>query len=161
LTPLPAHTRSSQSVTTTQITRKGLLHSSEAPTGRSSLWRVEFHLPGNHTDNFEAQEVSETIEVPEVEKIVDTGYSDYDDAPENDHESSEEHEDEPEDEPQVPPQSSTHRYQTVRKRPHTVQPTTTRAMGNARRKPTGAVAEVIASSNVSVHVVQVRLYLAH
>jgi hypothetical protein len=38
-----------------------------------------------------------------VEEIVDTSHSDYDDALENDYESSEEDEDEPEDEPQAPP----------------------------------------------------------
>ncbi|KAH8149081.1 uncharacterized protein LAJ45_06620 [Morchella importuna] len=153
-----AQTRSSQSTTAAQITRKGLLRSSETATGRSSPRRVEFHLPEDHTDNFEAQEepeaieVPEAIEAPEVEEIVDTSHSDYDDAPENDHESSEEDEDEPEDEPQAPPPSYTQKSQTVGKRPHTVQPTTARALGNARRKPTGAVAEVIASSNVSVDV---------
>ncbi|RPB11694.1 hypothetical protein P167DRAFT_546256, partial [Morchella conica CCBAS932] len=155
-------TRSSQSTTAAQITRKGLLRSSETPTGRSSRRRVEFHLPEDHTDNFEAQEepeaieASEAIEAPEVEEIVDTSHSDYDDAPENDHESSEEDEDEPGDEPQAPPPSYTQKSQTVGKRPHTVQPTTARALGNARRKPTGAVAEVIASSKVSVDVVQSR-----
>ncbi|KAH8144353.1 uncharacterized protein LAJ45_11675 [Morchella importuna] len=153
LTPLPACTPSSQSTTAAQITRKGLLRSSETPTGRSSLRRVEFHLPEDHTDNFEVQEEPEAIEAPEVEETVDTSHSDYDDALENDHESSEEDEDEPEDEPQAPPpQSYTQKSQTVGKRPHTVQPITARAVGNARRKPTGAVAEVIASSNVSVDV---------
>ncbi|RPB08093.1 hypothetical protein P167DRAFT_578669, partial [Morchella conica CCBAS932] len=125
LTPLPARTRSSQPTTAAQITRKGLLRSSEAPTGRSSPRRVEFHLPEDHTDNFEAQEepeaieASEAIEAPEVEEIVDTSHSDYDDAPENDHESSGEDEDEPEDEPQAPPPSYTQKSQTVGKRPHT------------------------------------------
>jgi hypothetical protein len=38
-----------------------------------------------------------------VEEIVDTSYSDYDDAPEKDHESSEENEDELEDEPHDSP----------------------------------------------------------
>ncbi|KAH8145413.1 uncharacterized protein LAJ45_10535 [Morchella importuna] len=158
LTPLPARTQSSQSTTAAQITRKGLFRSSETPTGRSSPRRVEFHLPEDHTDNFEAQEEPEAIEAPEaiespeVEEIVDTSHSEYDDALENDHESSEEDEDEPEDEPQAPPPSYTQKSQTVGKRPHTVQPTTARALGNARRKPTGAVAEVIASSNVSVDV---------
>ncbi|KAH8144650.1 uncharacterized protein LAJ45_11359 [Morchella importuna] len=161
LTPLPAPTRSSQSTTAAQITRTGILCSSETPTGRSSPRRVEFHLPEDHTDDFEAQEEPEAIEAPEVEEIVDTSHSDYDDAPENDYESSEEDEDEPEDEPQAPPPSYTQKSQTVGERPHTVQPTTARALGNARRKPTAAVAEVIASSNVSVDVVQVRLYLAH
>jgi hypothetical protein len=103
LTPLPAHTRSSQSTTATQITRKCLLRSSKTPTERSSPWRVEFQLSEDHIDNFEAQEEPETIEAPKVEEIVDTSYSDYDDALENDHESSEEDEDEPEDEPQAPP----------------------------------------------------------
>jgi hypothetical protein len=103
LTPLPARTRTSQSTTVTQITRKGLLGSSETSTGRSSPRRVDFHLPEDHTDNFEVQEELEAIEVPEVEEIVDTSHSDYDDAPENDHESSKENEDEPEDEPQALP----------------------------------------------------------
>ncbi|KAH0607332.1 uncharacterized protein H6S33_003320, partial [Morchella sextelata] len=51
----------------------------------------------------DAQEEPEAIEAPEMEEIVDTSHSDYDDAPENDHESSEGDEDEPEDEPQAPP----------------------------------------------------------
>jgi hypothetical protein len=81
LTPLPARIRTSQSTTVTQITRKGLLGSSETSTGRSSPRRVEFHLPEDHTDNFEAQEEPEAIKVHEVEEMVDTGYSDYDDTP--------------------------------------------------------------------------------
>ncbi|KAH0611277.1 uncharacterized protein H6S33_010542 [Morchella sextelata] len=137
LTPLPARTRSSQSTTATQIAHKGLLHSSETPTGRSSPSRVEFHLPGDHTDFVEAQEQAQAIEAPEVEEIVDTSHSEYDDSPENEPESSEENEDEPEDEPQA----STQRSQTVRKRPRTAPPTTAKALGNARRKATGAVAE--------------------
>jgi hypothetical protein len=151
LTPLPARTRSSQSTTAAQIARKGLLRSSETPTGRSSPRRVEFHLPGDHTDLVEAQEQAQAIEAPEVEEIVDTSHSEYDDSPENEPESSEENEDEPEDEPQA----STQRSQTVGKRPRTAPPTTAKALGNARRKATGAVAEVIASSDVSVDVIQV------
>jgi hypothetical protein len=89
LTPLPARIRSSQSITDAQIIQKGLLRSSETPTGSSSPRRVEFHLPKDHSDNFEAQEEPEAIEEPEVEEIVDTSHSDYDDAPENNHESSE------------------------------------------------------------------------
>jgi hypothetical protein len=157
LTPLPARTRSSQSTTPAQIIRKGLLHSSETSTERSSLRRVEFHLLEDHTDNFEVQEEPEAIEAAEVEEIVDTSHSDYDDALENDHESSEEDEYEP----QASPTSSTQRSQTIGKRFHTVQPTTARALGRARRKPTVTVAEVIASSDVSVDVVQIQLYLAH
>jgi hypothetical protein len=88
LTPLPARTRSNQSTTAAQITRKGILLSSQTPTGRSSAQRVEFHLPEDYTDNFEAQEEPEAIDALEVEEIVDTSHSDYDDAPENDHESS-------------------------------------------------------------------------
>ncbi|KAH0604497.1 uncharacterized protein H6S33_006874, partial [Morchella sextelata] len=107
------------------------------------------------------QREPEAIEVPELEEIVDTSYSYYDDAPENNHERSEEDEDEPEDEPQALPLYFTQRSQTVGNRPHTVQPTTVRELGNARRKSTGAVAEVIASSDTSVDVIQVRLYLAH
>ncbi|RPB06933.1 hypothetical protein P167DRAFT_579833 [Morchella conica CCBAS932] len=150
LTPLPARTRSSQSTTAAQIARKGLLRSSETPTGRSSLRRVEFHIPGDHTDLVEAQEQAQAIEAPEVEEIVDTSHSEYDDSPENEPESSEENEDEPEDQPQA----STQRSQTVGKRPRTAPPTTAKALGNARRKATGAVAEVIASSDVSVDVIQ-------
>jgi hypothetical protein len=147
--------------TAAQKTRKGLLRSSETLTGRSSPRRVEFHLSEDHTNNFEAQEEPEAIEAPEMKEIVNTSHSDYDDAPENDHERYEEDEDEPENEPQAPRPSYTQRSQTVGKRPQTVQPTTARVLGNARRKPTGAVAEVIASSDVSLNVVQVRLYLAH
>jgi hypothetical protein len=107
LTPLPVHTQSSQSTTATQINQKGLLRSSETPTGRSSPRRVEFHIPEDHIDNFEVQEEPEAIEAPEVEEIVDTIQSDYNDAPENNHESSEEYDDEPENEPQAPTLSST------------------------------------------------------
>ncbi|KAH0602464.1 uncharacterized protein H6S33_008803 [Morchella sextelata] len=137
LTPLPARTRSSQSTTAAQIARKGILRSSETPTGRSSPRRVEFHLPGDHTDLVEAQEQAQVIEASEVEEIVDTSHSEYDDSPEKESESSEENEDEPEDEPQA----STQRSQTVGKRPRTAPPTTAKALGNARRKATGAVAE--------------------
>jgi hypothetical protein len=160
---LTAGTRSSQSATTpAQIARKDSPRSSETPiaSGRSSPRRVEFHLPEHHTDTFEAQEEPETIEAPEVEEIVDTSHSEYDDSPENDNENSEENEDEPEHEPQASP-SCYQRSQAVGKRPHKAQPPTARALGNARKKPTGAVAEVIASSDVSVEVVQVRFYLAH
>ncbi|KAI5841328.1 hypothetical protein DFP73DRAFT_596583 [Morchella snyderi] len=83
-------------------------------------------------------------------KTADTSHSEYDDSPENDHESSEGNLDDPEEEPQA----SVQRSQSTGKRPRTVQPTTARALGNARRRPTGAVAEVIASSDVSVDVVQ-------
>ncbi|KAI5844526.1 hypothetical protein DFP73DRAFT_526904 [Morchella snyderi] len=89
-------------------------------------------------------------DVPEVEETADTSHSEYDDSPENDYKSSEENLDDPEEEPQA----STQRSQSTGKRPRTVQPTTARALGNARRRPTGAVAEVIASSDVSVDVVQ-------
>ncbi|KAI5842379.1 hypothetical protein DFP73DRAFT_595730, partial [Morchella snyderi] len=140
-------TRSSQS-TTAPIARKGLLRSSDTSTGRSSPRRVEFHLPDGNTDSAEVQEQQE--DVPEVEETADTSHSEYDDSPENDHESSEENLDDPEEEPQA----STQRSQSTGKRPRTVQPTTARALGNARRRPTGAVAEVIASSDVSVDVVQ-------
>ncbi|KAI5839760.1 hypothetical protein DFP73DRAFT_529596 [Morchella snyderi] len=155
LTALSTSTRSSQSTstrssqsTTTPIARKGLLRSSDTSTGRSSPRRVEFHLPDGNTDSAEVQEQQE--DVPEVEETADTSHSEYDDSPENDHESSEENLDDPEEEPQA----STQRSQSTGKRPRTVQPTTARALGNARRRPTGAVAEVIASSDVSVDVVQ-------
>jgi hypothetical protein len=103
LTPLSARTRSSQSTTAIQITRKGLLRSSKTPTGGSSFRRVEFHLPEDHTDNFEAQEELKAIESPEVEGIVETSDSYYNNALENDHGSSEKDENEPEDEPQALP----------------------------------------------------------
>ncbi|KAI5850457.1 hypothetical protein DFP73DRAFT_591324 [Morchella snyderi] len=155
LTALSTSTRSSQSTstrscqsTTAPIARKGLLRSSDTSTGRSSPRRVEFHLPDGNTDSAEVQEQQE--DVPEVEETTDTSHSEYDDSPENDHESSEENLDDPEEEPQA----STQRSQSTGKRPRTVQPTTARALGNARRRPTGAVAEVIASSDVSVDVVQ-------
>ncbi|KAI5842382.1 hypothetical protein DFP73DRAFT_527797 [Morchella snyderi] len=155
LTVLSTSTRSSQSTstrssqsTTAPIARKGLLRSSDTSTGRSSPRRVEFHLPDGNTDSAEVQEQQE--DVPEVEETADTSHSEYDDSPENDHESSEENLDDPEEEPQA----STQRSQSTGKRPRTVQPTTARALGNARRRPTGAVAEVIASSDVSVDVVQ-------
>ncbi|KAI5842668.1 hypothetical protein DFP73DRAFT_596025 [Morchella snyderi] len=155
LTALSTSTWSSQSIsirssqsTTTPIARKGLLRSSDTSTGRSSSKRVEFHLPNGNTDSAEVQEQQE--DVPEVEETADTSHSEYDDSPENDHESSEENLDEPEEEPQA----STQRSQSTGKRPRTVQPTTARALGNARRRPTGAVAEVIASSDVSIDVVQ-------
>ncbi|KAI5838607.1 hypothetical protein DFP73DRAFT_599843 [Morchella snyderi] len=155
LTALSTSTRSSQSTstrssqsTTTPIARKGLLRSSDTSTGRSSPRRVEFHLPDGNTDSAEVQEQQE--DVPEVEETADTSHLEYDDSPENDHESSEENLDDPEEEPQA----STQRSQSTGKRPRTVQPTTARALGNARRRPTGAVAEVIASSDVSVDVVQ-------
>ncbi|KAH0609147.1 uncharacterized protein H6S33_001375 [Morchella sextelata] len=98
-TPLPASTRSTQSTTAIQVACKGLLRSSKSPTGRSSPTRVEFHLPGDHTDLVEVQEQAQAIEVPEVEEIVHTSQSEYDDSPENEPESSEENKDEPEDEP--------------------------------------------------------------
>jgi hypothetical protein len=151
LTPLPACTRSSQSTTAAQIARKGLLHFSETPTGRSSPRRVEFHLLGDHTDLVEVQEQAQAIEAPEVEEIVDTSNSEYDDSPENKPESSEENKDEPEDEPQA----STQRSQTIGKRLRIAPPTTAKALGNSRRKATGAVAEVIVSSDVPVDVIQV------
>ncbi|KAH0608315.1 uncharacterized protein H6S33_002367, partial [Morchella sextelata] len=50
-------------------------------------------------------EQSETIEVPEVEEIVDTRYSNYDDAPEKVQENSKGYEDESKDEPQALPTS--------------------------------------------------------
>ncbi|KAH0611254.1 uncharacterized protein H6S33_011681 [Morchella sextelata] len=115
LTTVPARTQSSQSTIATQITWKGLLGSSETPSGRNSPWGVEFHLLKDHTDNFEAQEKPEAIQVPEMEEIVDTSQSDHDDAPENDNKSSEEDKDEPENEPQAPSPSSTQRSQTVGK----------------------------------------------
>ncbi|KAI5849661.1 hypothetical protein DFP73DRAFT_524658 [Morchella snyderi] len=155
LTALSTSTRSSQSTstrssgwTTAPIARKGLLRSSDTSTGRSSPRRVECHLPDGNTDSAEVQEQQE--DVPEVEETADTSYSEYDGSPENDHESSEENLDDSEEEPQA----STQRSQSTGKRPCTVQPTTARALGNARRRPTGVVAEVIASSDVSVHVVQ-------
>ncbi|KAI5841735.1 hypothetical protein DFP73DRAFT_596306 [Morchella snyderi] len=137
LTALSTRTRSSQSTSTQSsqstiapIARKGLLRSSDTSTGRSSPRRQE--------------------DLPEVEETVDTSHSEYDDSPENDHESSEENLDDTEEEPQA----STQRSQSMGKRPRTVQPTIVRALGNARRRPTCAVAEVIASSDVSVNVVQ-------
>ncbi|KAI5838660.1 hypothetical protein DFP73DRAFT_530749 [Morchella snyderi] len=155
LTALSTSTRSSQSTstwssqsTTAPIARKWLLRSSDTSTGRSSPRRVEFYLPDGNTDSAEVQEQQE--DVPEVEETADTSHSEYDDSPENDYESSEENLDDPEEEPQA----STQRSQSTGKRPRTVQPTTARALGNARRRPTGAVAEVIASSDVSVDVVQ-------
>ncbi|KAI5843131.1 hypothetical protein DFP73DRAFT_527788 [Morchella snyderi] len=155
LTALSTSTRSSQSTstwssqsTTTPIARKGLLRSSDTSTGRNSPRRVEFHLPDGNTDSAEGQEQQE--DVPEVEETADPSHSEYDDSPENDHESSEENLDDPEEEPQA----STQRSQSTGKRPRTVQPTTARALGNARRRPTGVVAEVNASSDVSVDVVQ-------
>ncbi|KAI5843308.1 hypothetical protein DFP73DRAFT_527323 [Morchella snyderi] len=117
-------------------------------TGRSSPRRVEFHLPDGNTDSAEVQEQQE--DVPEVEETADTSHSEYDGSPENDYESSEENLDDPEEEPQA----SMQRSQSTGKRPRTVQLTPARALGNARRRPTGAVAEVIASSDVSVDVVQ-------
>ncbi|KAH0611271.1 uncharacterized protein H6S33_010536 [Morchella sextelata] len=150
LTPLPARTRSSQS-TTAPIARKGLLCSTDTSTGRSSPRRVEFHLPDGNTDSVEVQEHQE--DVPEVEETADTSHSEYDDSPENAQESSEENLDDPE-ESEEPQASTQQRSQSTGKRPRTVQPTTARALGNARRRPTGAVAEVIASSDVSVDVVQ-------
>ncbi|KAI5846219.1 hypothetical protein DFP73DRAFT_525735 [Morchella snyderi] len=138
-------TQSSQS-TTAPIARKGLLRSSDTSTGRSSPRRVEFHLSDGNTDSAEVQEQQENV--PEVEETADTSYSEYDDSPENDHDSSEENLDDPEEEPQA----STQRSQSTGKRPRTVQPTTARALGNAQRRPAGAVAEVIASSDVSVDV---------
>ncbi|KAI5839677.1 hypothetical protein DFP73DRAFT_598287 [Morchella snyderi] len=93
-----------------------------------------------HTRVLYPREQAEAIEAPEVEEIVDTSHSEYDDSPENDHESFEENEGEPEDEPQASTQG---------------------ALGYPRRRPTGAVAEVIASSDVSVDVVQVPLLAAH
>ncbi|KAI5845801.1 hypothetical protein DFP73DRAFT_593967 [Morchella snyderi] len=155
LTALSTSTRSSQSTstrssqsTTAPIARKGLLRSSDTSTGRNSPRRVEFHLPDGNTDSAEVQEQQE--DVPEVEETADTSHSEYDDSPANDHESSEENLDDPEEEPQA----STQRSQSTGKRPRTVQPTTAKALGNARRRPTDAVAEVIASSHVSVDVVQ-------
>ncbi|KAI5837770.1 hypothetical protein DFP73DRAFT_600782 [Morchella snyderi] len=133
LTALSTGTRSSQSTstrssqsTTAPIARKGLLRSTDTSTGRSSPRRVEFHLPNGNTDSAEVQEEQPEEHVPEVEETANTSHSEYDDSPENDQESSEENPD----------------------------PTTARALGNARRRPTGAVAEVIASSDVSVDVVQ-------
>ncbi|KAH0608705.1 uncharacterized protein H6S33_001839, partial [Morchella sextelata] len=98
-------------------------------------------------------EEPEAIEAPEVEEIGDISHSDYDDTPENNYESYRKDEDEQKDEPQAPP-SPTQRSKTVGKRPHTVQPTTARVLSSAQRKPTGVVVEVIASSNVSVDMVQ-------
>lgn len=157
LTPLSTSTRSSQS-TTAPIARKGLLRSTDTSTGRSSPRRVEFHLPNGNTDSVEVQEEQPEEDVPEVEEAADTSHSEYDDSPENAQESSEENLDDPEEEPQA---STQQRSQSTGKRPHTVQPTTARALGNARRRPTGAVAEVIASSDVSVDVIQVRLPPTH
>ncbi|KAI5838658.1 hypothetical protein DFP73DRAFT_599568 [Morchella snyderi] len=132
LTALSTSTRSSQS-TTAPIAHKGLLRSTDTSTGRSSPRREE-------------QE-----DVPEVEETADTSHSEYDASPENAQESSEENLDDPEEEPQA---STQQRSQSMGKMPRTVQPTTARALGNARRRPTGAVAEVNASSDVSVDVVQ-------
>lgn len=157
LTPLSTSTRSSQS-TTAPIARKGLLRSTDTSTGRSSPRRVEFHLPNGNTDSVEVQEEQPEEDVPEVEEAADTSHSEYDDSPENAQESSEENLDDPEEEPQA---STQQRSQSTGKRPRTVQPTTARALGNARRRPTGAVAEVIASSDVSVDVIQVRLPPTH
>lgn len=157
LTPLSTSTRSSQS-TTAPIARKGLLRSTDTSTGRSSPRRVEFHLPNGNTDSVEVQEEQPEEDVPEVEETADTSHSEYDDSPENAQESSEENLDDPEEEPQA---STQQRSQSTGKRPRTVQPTTARALGNARRRPTGAVAEVIASSDVSVDVIQVRLPPTH
>ncbi|KAI5837772.1 hypothetical protein DFP73DRAFT_531697 [Morchella snyderi] len=158
LTALSTGTRSSQSTstrssqsTTAPIARKGLLRSTDTSTGRSSPRRVEFHLPNGNTDSAEVQEEQPEEHVPEVEETADTSHSEYDDSPENDQESSEENPDVPEDQPQA---STQQRSQSTGKRPRTVQPTTARALGNARRRPTGAVAQVIASSDVSVDVVQ-------
>ncbi|KAI5839936.1 hypothetical protein DFP73DRAFT_529760 [Morchella snyderi] len=155
LTAMSTSTRCSQSIstrssqlTTAPIARKGLLCSSDTSTGRSSPRRVEFHLPDGNTDRVEVQEQQE--DVPEVEETADTSHSEYGDSPENDHESSEENLDDPEEEPQP----STQRSKSTGKRPLTVQPTTARALGNARGRPTGAVVEVFASSDVSVDVVQ-------
>ncbi|KAI5838480.1 hypothetical protein DFP73DRAFT_600012 [Morchella snyderi] len=155
LTALSTSTRSSQSTstrssqsTTAPIARKGLLRSSDISTGRSSPRRVEFHLPDGNTESAEVQKQQE--DVPEVEETADTSHSEYDDSPENDHESSEENLDDPEEEPQA----STQRSQGTGKRPRTVQPSTARAVDDVWRRPTGAVAEVIASSDVSVDVVQ-------
>lgn len=165
LTPLSTSTRSSQSTgtrssqsTTAPIARKGLLRSTDTSTGRSSPRRVEFHLPNGNTDSVEVQEEQPEEDVPEVEEAADTSHSEYDDSPENAQESSEENLDDPEEEPQA---STQQRSQSTGKRPRTVQPTTARALGNARRRPTGAVAEVIASSDVSVDVIQVRLPPTH
>jgi hypothetical protein len=165
LTALSTSTRSSQSTstrssqsTTAPIARKGLLCSTDTSTGRSSPRRVEFHLPDGNTDSVEVQEHQE--DVPEVEETADTSHSEYDDSPENAQESSEENLDDPE-ESEEPQASTQQRSQSTGKRPRTVQPTTARALGNARRRPTGAVAEVIASSDVSVDVVQVRLHPTH
>ncbi|KAI5836668.1 hypothetical protein DFP73DRAFT_602057 [Morchella snyderi] len=131
LTALSTGTRSSQSTstrssqsTTAPIARKGLLRSTDTSTGRSSPRREE--QPEEH--------------VPEVEETADTSHSEYDDSPENDQESSEENPDVPEDQHQA---STQQRSQSTGKRPRTVQPTTARALGNARRRPTGAVAQVI------------------
>ncbi|KAI5839093.1 hypothetical protein DFP73DRAFT_530372 [Morchella snyderi] len=154
LTALSTSTRSSQS-TTAPIARKGLLRSSDTSTGRSSPRRVEFHLPNSNTDSAEVQEQEE--DVPQVEETADTSHSEYDDSPENAHESSEVNLDDPEEQPQA---STQQRSQSTGKRPRTLQPTTARALGNARRRPTGAAAEVIASSDVSVDVVQL-FYTAH
>ncbi|KAI5837758.1 hypothetical protein DFP73DRAFT_600761 [Morchella snyderi] len=103
--------------------------------------------------------VAEVLEVVVMVVVVmvmmetaDTSYPGYDDSPGNDHESSEENLDYPEEEHQA----STQRLQGTGKRPRTVQPTTARALRNARRRPTGAVAEIIASSDVSVDVVQTK-----
>ncbi|KAH8145875.1 uncharacterized protein LAJ45_10017 [Morchella importuna] len=156
LTALSTNTRSSQSTrtrssqsTTAPIARKGLLRSTDTSTGRSSPRRVEFHLPDGNIGSVEVQEVEET---------ADTSHSEYDDSSENAQESSEENLDDVEEESQA---STQQRSQSTGKRPRTVQPTTARALGNARRRPTGAVAEVIASSDVLVDVVQVRLHPTH
>ncbi|KAI5837759.1 hypothetical protein DFP73DRAFT_600767 [Morchella snyderi] len=152
LTTLSTGTRSSQSISTRSsqstaapIARRGLLCSTDTSTGRSSPRRVEFHLPNGNTDSAEVQEEQPEEHVPEVEETADTSHSEYDDSPENHQQSSEENPDVPEDEPQA---STQQRWQSTGKRPRTVQPATARALGNARRRPTGAIAEVIASSDV-------------
>ncbi|KAI5847416.1 hypothetical protein DFP73DRAFT_593258 [Morchella snyderi] len=158
LTALSTSTRSSQSTSTRSsqstnapIARKGLLLSTDISTGRNSPRRVEFHLPNGNTDSAEVQGEQTEEHVPEVEETADTSHSEYDDSPENAEESSEENPDDPEDQPEA---STQQRSQSTGKKPRTVQPTTARALGNARRRPTGAVAEVIASSDVSVDVIQ-------
>ncbi|KAI5839484.1 hypothetical protein DFP73DRAFT_598467 [Morchella snyderi] len=158
LTALSTSTRSSQSTSTRSsqstnapIARKGLLRSTDISTGRNSPRRVEFHLPNGNTDSAEVQGEQTEEHVPKVEETADTSHSEYDDSPENAEESSEENPDDPEDQPEA---STQQRSQSTGKKPRTVQPTTARALGNARRRPTGAVAEVIASSDVSVDVIQ-------
>ncbi|KAI5842115.1 hypothetical protein DFP73DRAFT_528077 [Morchella snyderi] len=153
-TALSTSTQSSQS-TTAPIAHKGLLRSSDTPTGRSSPRRVEFNCPNSNTNNVEIKEQQE--DVTEVEETAHTSHSEYDNSLENDYKSSKKNLDDPEEEPQA----STQRSQSMGKKPRTVQPTTTRALGNARRRPTGAVAEVIASSDVSVDVGKVSLLLSY